>query len=164
MRKPANRRGKPASQTLQAVGAAEAALELHRERLAERVLAYSLGDKAADQPVAQARLAAVTSDLTTALAGWRAATNDLLTSSGPDDLLRVRTRLAAAAAVRASRLIVGTIGEGAGASVYATSHPLQRLQRDVETLKGHVIFDWDRTTELAGRVMLGHPLGPIDMA
>ena len=147
-----------------AVGAAEAALELYRERLAERVLAYSLGDKAADQPVAQARLAAVTSDLTTMLAGWRAATNDLLASSGPDDLLRVRTRLAAAAAVRASRLIVGTIGEGAGASVYATSHPLQRLQRDVETLKGHVIFDWDRTTELAGRVMLGHPLGPIDMA
>jgi hypothetical protein len=48
--------------------------------------------------------------------------------------------------------------------VYATSHPIQRLQRDVETLKGHVVFDWDRTTELAGRVMLGHPLRPTDLA
>jgi hypothetical protein len=48
--------------------------------------------------------------------------------------------------------------------VYATCHPIQRLQRDVETLKGHVIFDWDRTTELAGRVMLGGSLGPADRA
>ena len=82
----------------------------------------------------------------------------------PDDLLRARTRLAAAAAVRSSRLIVGAVGEGSGASVYACSHPLQRLQRDVETLKGHVIFDWDRATELAGQVMLGRALGPTDMA
>lgn len=147
-----------------AVGAAEAAVDLYRERLAERVLAYTLGDKAADQPLAQARLAAVTSDLATMLAGWRAAIDELLAAERPDALLRVRTRLAAAAAVRSSRLILGAIGEGAGASVYASSHPFQRLQRDVETLKGHVVFDWDRTTELAGRVMLGHPLGPTDLA
>ena len=53
---------------------------------------------------------------------------------------------------------------GAGASVYFESHPLQRLQRDVETLKGHVVFDWDRAAELAGRVLLGQPLQPTDMA
>jgi alkylation response protein AidB-like acyl-CoA dehydrogenase len=147
-----------------AVGAAESALELYEQRLRERVLAYSLGDRAADQPLAQARLAAVSSDVATMLAGWRSATEALEASDGPDDLLRVRTRLAAAAAVRSSRLILGTIGEGAGASVYASSHPLQRIQRDVETLKGHAVFDWDRTTELAGRVMLGHALGPTDLA
>ncbi len=147
-----------------AVGAAEAAVDLHRARMSERVLAYTLGEKAADQPVAQARLAAVSSDLATTVAGWRAAIAELLTAQRPDDLLRVRTRLAAAAAVRSSRLIIGAIGEGAGASVYASSHPLQRLQRDVETLKGHVVFDWDRATELAGRVMLGRPLLPTDLA
>lgn len=53
--------------------------------------------------------------------------------------------------------------DGAGASVYFASHPLQRLQRDVETLKGHVIFDWDRTAELAGRYQLGLGLRPTDM-
>jgi alkylation response protein AidB-like acyl-CoA dehydrogenase len=147
-----------------AVGAAEAATELYEARLRERVLSYSLGDRAADQPLAQARLAAVTSSLATLLAGWRSAIAELEHSDSPDDLLRVRTRLAAAAAVRSSRLLLGEIGEGAGASVYASSHPLQRLQRDVETLKGHAVFDWDRTTELAGRVMLGPSLGPTDMA
>ena len=149
-----------------AVGAAQAALDLYRDRLAERVLAYTLGDRAADQPLAQARLAAVASEVATMAAGWTAAIDELATAAGgaPDDLLRVRTRLAAAAAVRTSRRVIGAIGEGAGASVYALDHPIQRLQRDVETLKGHVVFDWDRTTELAGRVMLGQPLGPLDMA
>lgn len=147
-----------------AVGAAEAGVELYEQRLRERVLTYSLGDRAADQPLAQARLAAVSSDLTTMLAAWRSAIDALAPSDPPDDELRVRTRLAAAAAVRSSRLILGAIGEGAGASVYASDHPLQRLQRDVETLKGHVVFDWDRTTELAGKVMLGRSLGPTDLA
>jgi len=50
-----------------------------------------------------------------------------------------------------------------GASVYFSSSPLQRLQRDVEVLKGHVIFDWDRTAELAGRFALGFGLRPTDM-
>lgn len=149
-----------------ALGAAQAAVAHHRDRLAERVLAYTLGDRAADQPLAQARLAAVTSQVETAAAGWTGTIDELTAAATgpPDDLLRARARLAAAAAVRASRLAIGAIGEGAGASVYATGQPLQRLQRDVETLKGHVIFDWDRTTELAGRVMLGRPLGPLDMA
>ena len=66
--------------------------------------------------------------------------------------------------MRSSREILGTIGEGAGASVYASDHPFQRLQRDVETLKGHVVFDWDRATELAGRVAVGQELRLTDMA
>jgi hypothetical protein len=40
---------------------------------------------------------------------------------------------------------------------------LQRLQRDVEVLKGHVIFDWDRTAELAGRIELGLEVRPTDL-
>lgn len=152
-----------------AVGAAQAAVGHYTERLGGRVLAYSLGDKAKDQPLAQARLASVTSDLETTLAGWRAIVAEVAAAGGAageglDDRQRVRVRLGAAAMVRAGRRIIGEVGEGAGASVYATGHPIQRLQRDVETLKGHVIFDWDRTTELAGRVLLGRPLGPTDMA
>lgn len=149
-----------------ALGAAEAAVALYRERLAGRVLAYSLGDRAADQPAAHVRLATVTSDLAAARCRWNAAIASVCAAAAvgrPSDALRVETRLAAAATVRAARQIIGAVCEGAGASVYYAGHPLQRLQRDVETLKGHVVFDWDRTAELAGRFALGHGLRPTDM-
>jgi alkylation response protein AidB-like acyl-CoA dehydrogenase len=149
-----------------ALGAAETAVALYRDRLAARVLAYSLGDRAADQPAAQVRLATATSDLAAGQCRWDAAIaamSDAAATGRPSDALRVDTRLAAAATVRAARHVIGMVCEGAGASVYYADHPLQRLQRDVETLKGHVVFDWDRTAELAGRFALGHGLRPTDM-
>lgn len=149
-----------------ALGGAEAAVDLYRERIAERVLAYSLGDKAIDQPAARMRLGSVVSDLAAARARWDAAVAELDGYSGTDEISverRMAFRLTAAATVRAARSIVATIAEGAGASVYFSSSPFQRIQRDLEVLKGHVIFDWDRTTELAGRVALGLPLAPTDM-
>lgn len=149
-----------------ALGAAEAAVDLYRDRLAERVLVYSMGDKAAEQPAAQVRLATAASDAASARARWEAAiaaVEDACTAGTASIDLRVDTRLAAAATVRAARQVVSTVCDGAGASVYFASHPLQRLQRDIETLKGHVIFDWDRTAELAGRYQLGLGLRPTDM-
>lgn len=149
-----------------ALGAAEAAVELFRTRLSERVLAYSLGDRQREQPAAQVRLGTALSDLRAARARWDAALSQL-TDAGRagtvDEALRVEVRLTAAATVRAARQIIGTVCEGAGASVYYASSPLQRLQRDVEVLKGHVVFDWDRTAELAGRYALGFGLRPLDM-
>ena len=149
-----------------ALGAAEAAVEMFRERIAERVLAYSMGDRAIEQPAAQIRLGTVMSDLAAARIRWDDAVAELDSYVGRGDMpldRRMATRLSASATVRAARSIINTIAEGAGASVYFSSHPLQRLQRDIEVLKGHVIFDWDRTTELAGRVALGLPLQPTDM-
>ncbi len=149
-----------------ALGAAEAAVDLYRDRLAQRVLAYSLGDKASEQPAAQIRLATATSDLAAARIRWGATIEALIDAAGTerlDDARRVDTRLAAAATVRAARSVISTVCEGAGASVYLSTSPLQRLQRDVEVLKGHVIFDWDRTAELAGRYALGFGLRPTDM-
>ena len=148
------------------LGAAEAAVALFKERLTDRVLAYSLGDRQREQPAAQVRLATALSDLASARARWDAAIAALVDASAgesPSEQLRVDCRLAAAATVRASRGVISTVCEGAGASVYFSSSPLQRLQRDVEVLKGHVIFDWDRTAELAGRFALGFGLRPTDM-
>lgn len=148
-----------------AVGAAEAAAELYTERVRGRVLAYTLGDKAVEQPATQMRLARIASDLDALVAPWETAIVRIPAGGGAmSDEERVRARLAAATAVKSSRELIGLVGEGAGATVYQHSHPLQRLQRDVETLKGHVVFDWDRTTELAGRILLGGSLGPTDMA
>ncbi len=149
-----------------ALGAAETAVELYRSRIAKRVLAYSMGDRAIDQPAAQIRLGTVVSDLAAARIRWEAAIDELDSCAGVGDVpieRRMAMRLTAAATVRASRSIIATIADGAGASVYFESSPFQRLQRDVEVLKGHVIFDWDRTTELAGRVELGLALAPTDM-
>ncbi len=150
-----------------ALGAAEAAVEHYRSRTRERVLAYSLGDRAAEQPAAQIRLAGAVDAVTAAGEHYRRAIGAISAAAGdgpPDDLARVTAKLAAASTVRSARAIIGSVCEGAGAAVYQQSHPLQRLQRDVEVLKGHVAFDWDRTAELAGRVMLGGTLRPTDMA
>lgn len=149
-----------------ALGGAERALGLYEERLRTRVLAYSLGDKATEQPAAQIRLADARSIVRTTRDHYDATVARLMAArdAGAVDVqLRVDTRLAAAEVVRSARRAVSIICEGAGASVYRSDHPLQRIQRDLETLKGHVIFDWDRTAELAGRVTLGFDLRPTDM-
>lgn len=149
-----------------ALGAAERAVDLYRERVASRVLAYSLGDRAVEQPAAQMRLGSVMSNLAMVRTQWDAAVDELATYTGQGDVpleRRAALRIAAAATVRGARSIINTIAEGAGASVYFASSPFQRLQRDVEVLKGHAIFDWDRATELAGRVALGLPQKPTDM-
>jgi len=149
-----------------ALGAAEAAVELYRARIEQRVLAYSFGERAIDQSAAHIRLGQVISDLDGLRSRWDAAVDELNSYAGIGEVpldRRMALRLTAAATVRGARSIVNTIAEGAGASVYMSASPFQRFQRDLEVLKGHVIFDWDRTVELAGRVALGLPLKPTDM-
>ncbi len=149
-----------------ALGAAEGCVELFRERLAERVLAYTLGDKQADQPAARVRLATALAEVRAARAVWEQALHQLASGGLTDQATpseRVAIRLAAASTVRLARQAISTVCEGSGASIYFTSSPFQRLQRDVEVLKGHVVFDWDRCAELAGRVELGFEPSPMEM-
>ena len=149
-----------------ALGAAEAAVDLFRQRMSERVLAYSMGDRQRDQPVAQARLGTAISDLALVRDHWSHAVAELAGVAGTTSVpveKRMSLRLTAAATVRAARGVITTVCDGSGASIYMSAAPLQRLQRDIEVLKGHVVFDWDRTAELAGRVALGLPLRPTDM-
>jgi alkylation response protein AidB-like acyl-CoA dehydrogenase len=149
-----------------ALGAAEAAVEDFRRRIAGRVLAYTAGERQQDQPVTQARLGHAISELAATRARWDAAIARLAAVGSTGGLgldERMAMRLTAAATVRSSRQIIAIVADGSGASAYLAASPLQRLQRDVEVLKGHVLFDWDRTTELAGRFALGLPLRPTDM-
>jgi 3-hydroxy-9,10-secoandrosta-1,3,5(10)-triene-9,17-dione monooxygenase len=149
-----------------ALGAAEAAVELFRARLGQRVLAYTLGDKQADQPAARVRLATAMAEVRSARAVWEqalAALTAAVEGGAPTVADRMDARLAAASTVRIARQAISTVCEGSGASIYAEGSPLQRLQRDVEVLKGHVIFDWDRCAELAGRIALGQDPSPLDM-
>lgn len=149
-----------------ALGAAEAAVDLFRGRLQERVLAYTLGDKQADQPAARVRLATAMAEVRAARAVWEqalAALNAAVAAGETSVVDRMDARLAAASTVRLARQVISIVAEGSGASVYSERSPLQRLQRDVEVLKGHVIFDWDRCAELAGRIALGQDPTPLDM-
>ena len=47
--------------------------------------------------------------------------------------------------------------------MYFLDSPMQRTQRDLETIKGHVVYDWDRAAQLAGKLELGFEPGPLDM-
>lgn len=149
-----------------ALGSAERVLGLFEERTRSRIMAYSLGDKAIDQPSPRMHLAAQSAAVDAARASWQRAIDDLEATAingEPTLAQRAHARLTAASTVRSSRLAVGELLAAAGASIYNINSPMQRYQRDVEVLKGHAVFDWDRTTELAGRVMLGLDIGVTDM-
>ena len=47
--------------------------------------------------------------------------------------------------------------EASGSHAHFLDHPLQRIQRDVNTLSCHTVFDLDVGGELYGRLLLGLP-------
>ena len=64
--------------------------------------------------------------------------------------------------VREAHEIVTEVLEASGAHAQFLDNPLQRIQRDLNTLSGHTIFDLDVGTEVYGRLMLGYPAnGPV---
>ena len=150
-----------------ALGGAEAAVDLLREQGKSRVLAYSLGDRQAEQPAAQVRLSTALATIRAARLVWQDAIDQLterVAAGDVDDRIwRGSIRLAAAHTVRLSIEAVGIVLEGAGASVHFEDAALQRISRDLHTLRGHVVFDWDRAAQLAGRLELGLEPGPVDM-
>lgn len=146
-----------------ALGAAEAVVELYRERLAERVLAFTVGDRAVEQPAAQMRLGEVLDEVRTAAVRWDGLLDALEAVEVADLAQRADVRVAAAATVRRARRVIAMACEGAGASTYFVSNRMQRLQRDVEVIGGHVIFDWDRASEIGGRTALGLAPRPSDL-
>ena len=58
-------------------------------------------------------------------------------------------------AVHQSRRVVNDVAEASGASAHFSSHPLQRVLRDVNVGSCHVAFDHDAQRELYGRLLLG---------
>ena len=150
-----------------ALGGAEAAVEHFRERLSSRVLAYSMGDRQATQPASQVRLSQAQATVRAARLVWDDAVDqvcDIYDGGGVFETVdRGRVRLAAAQTVRLSIDAVSTVLEGSGASVHFADSPLQRISRDLLTLRGHMVFDWDRTAELAGKLELGLDPAPTDL-
>jgi hypothetical protein len=64
-------------------------------------------------------------------------------------------RLASSRISRLARDGVQTMMDGGGSSVHHNSHPLQRIQRDIDVLKSHNYLHWDGASTQAGHALLG---------
>jgi hypothetical protein len=58
---------------------------------------------------------------------------------------------------------VDGLAAAAGASAAFLTSPLQRHLRDLQMMRGHVMFDWDRAAQITGKMALGVAPVPADM-
>ncbi len=150
-----------------ALGAAEAALLWFTERMKTKLQAFSGGVKQGEQQSIHLRLGEATADVSAARLAWDNA-RAVIEREGPNGAqasldAQVALRLAGAQIVRLANSAVDTLAAVAGASASHVNAPLQRQLRDIQVMRGHVMFDWDRTCVLAGKVALGFPTTPADL-
>ncbi|MGO4434689.1 GTP cyclohydrolase II RibA [Paenarthrobacter sp. RAF9] len=143
-----------------ALGAAEHALELFQEQLLVRKVKNTTELRQADSVLAQARFSEAFGQVATARMHWEEAIQILAAVIGrsdtePTDTERSRYRLSLALSGQASEAAVRLIVAGSGGSAHRLSHPLQRIQRDVNVLLNHPTLSFDPIVEQAGRGLLG---------
>ena len=140
------------------LGAAEAMLELVAEILATKVGAYT-GAKMQNVMPARIRLAnnKARLDATRGLFDAKIQmisdrVNDGGTLSSEE---RAEMRLVVSYIARESRAMVDELALMAGSRATFLDSPIQRFQRDINSLAGHAIFEFDHTADLYGGVMMG---------
>ena len=149
-----------------ALGAAEGALAAFTERMKAKVQAYS-GAKQGELPVTHLRLGEAIATVRAARLIWEDAVR-LLERDGhhghqtPMETL-LALRLAAADIVRLANQATNSLAAAAGASSGFLNAPLQRHLRDLQMMRGHVMFDWDRTAQIAGKITLGQEPAASDL-
>ena len=136
--------------------------------LAGRVLAYSVGDRQAEKPAAQVRLARAEVDLRAAGLLLDDCVRALDKAYGPggegiDRADRSVLRMATTSAVHTAKRAVTSLCDAAGGSAHLLDQPLQRFQRDLNTGVGHAVFDEDRAAETHGRILVGLEPGATDL-
>lgn len=150
-----------------ALGAAEAALDYYRERMRTKQQAFSGGTRQGELQSTHLRLGEALAEVNAARLVWEEA-RQALEREGPNGAqasveVQVAMRLAGAQIVRLANTAVDRLAASAGASAAMLDAPLQRQLRDLQVMRGHVMFDWDRTAILAGKVALGFPTTPADL-
>lgn len=149
-----------------ALGAAEDALEVFTARMRDKLQAYS-GQRQAEVPATHLRLGEGLATVRAARLVWDDAVRRLaavgpLGPAAPIEALAA-IRLAAADVVRLANLAANGLAAAAGASAGFLSSPLQRHLRDLQMIRGHVVFDWDRAAQIGGKVALGIEPSPSDL-
>ena len=147
------------------IGAARRGHQEYARQIRQRILAYE-GTSQVDKPAAQMRLAAAEADIRAAELLLESSAGELMQLlSGTKEVTlddRSRLRLNAAYAVQCALRALRGLADSAGSSAHFASHPLQRQLRDVTVVATHAIFDWDQTTELRGRMLVGlKPSSPL---
>lgn len=150
-----------------ALGAAEGGLSAFTDRMKTKIQAYTGGTKAADTPATHLRLGEALATVRAARLVWEDAVARLerqgpMGHETPLDTLAA-IRLASADVVRLANVALNTLGAAAGASAGFLDFPLQRHLRDVQMMRGHVVYDWDRAAQIGGKIALGLPPAPADM-
>lgn len=149
-----------------ALGAAEAAVACFEARIREKVQAYS-GRRQLEVATTQMRLGEALATVRAAHLVWRDAIRQLeeigpLGNEAPVEKLAA-IRLAAAHVVRLANDVANGLAAAAGASSGYLSAPLQRILRDLQMIRGHVVFDWDRAAQIGGKIALGFPPDIADL-
>ncbi len=142
-----------------ALGAAEHALEVFRDLMMMRKVKQTTQARQADSPLAQARLSQAYGHVATARLHWQEAVRVVAVSYGRPpvaftDEERAQYRLSLGLSGAASAEAVRLILTGSGGSVHRLTHPLQRIQRDVNVLLNHASLTMDPILEQAGRGLL----------
>ncbi|WP_165963986.1 acyl-CoA dehydrogenase family protein [Actinomadura sp. KC216] len=146
-----------------ALGTAEALLGSFENLMRTRRLAYS-GAPYSEVVGAQLRLAKATAELRAArllfddTVRW---VQDTYAGGAALDLDgRARCRLIAAHVTDVAASAINLLAEASGASSQFLHSPFQRAQRDVNTIKSHLVCDVDGARELYGKVRMGLDLVP----
>ena len=146
-----------------AVGAAEAAHEIFIEGMKKKQIKYG-GGAAIENSAVHMRAGKTKFDLAMIRNLFDANLAKIWERAGSDDPMSEFEKLEiqgqGSYIVHASRWLVDEICESAGSSVNFLSHPLQRIRRDINVLATHGIANLDRTTEVYGKVLLGHDIPP----
>ena len=146
--------------TAPAVGAAKQAVTLFHERLQGRVV-YGTTTKQGDKPVAQSRLAHARAEALSVENQLLHIARDVtawgVSGETCPELERARLRVEIGHVVKRSRDLVRDVVEACGASAHFLDNPLQSMQRDLNTLSCHTVFDLDLASEIYGRLLLGLP-------
>lgn len=149
-----------------ALGAAEGAVDAFTTRVKEKMQSYGV-HKQMELPATHLRLGEALATARAARLVWDDAIRRLEeigphgAAAGIDDLAAIR--LASAQVVRLANELTNALAAAAGASAGFRSSPLQRHLRDVQMMRGHVVFDWDRAAQIGGKIALGIEPTPADL-
>lgn len=140
-----------------ALGAARRGVALYRELVAERVK-FGTRKTQGLGAATQIRFANALADVRAAETVLRAAARTIEAHGRRETELslldQLELRLTIAHVVRDCARIVREVMEGSGASVHYLDHELQRINRDVQMMGAHTVFDVDLAAEQSGRARL----------
>ncbi|MGW0188343.1 acyl-CoA dehydrogenase family protein [Streptomyces sp. NPDC003362] len=142
-----------------AVGLARAAKESFFERLPGRKITYTTYENQAEAPVTHLQVAEAVTRIDEAEFHARRAADlvDANAAAGKPWTLeeRARVRLDLGAVCRRAKEAVDILNDASGGSSVFTTVPIQRIERDVQTLNLHAILHPNTNFELYGRVACG---------